>query len=128
VLPAGASNVEVVVSAILKDNDKIQNGDTLKFAIELEDSDLRDSDNERLVSGNVTVDTDTTNPYRSNVSTTVTLLDRGTLTIELKNDPDTDDNLENTVLAGSSNVTLAELEMEAEYEDVKVKEMTVTLS
>jgi hypothetical protein len=39
------------------------------------------------------------------------------------NDVDTDDNLENTVLAGNSSITLAEIELEAEYEDAKVKEI-----
>jgi hypothetical protein len=52
------------------------------------------------------------------------LLDHGTFTLRIKNDPDTDDNLKNTVLAGTSNVTLAELELEAKYEDIKVKEIT----
>jgi len=79
--------------------------------------DVEDSAGDDLVSGNVT----TTNA-NTHIATT-NLLDRGTFSISILNEADNDDNLENTVLAGSSNVTIAELEMEAEYEDTKVKEI-----
>ncbi len=116
-IAAGSDNVEVLATVVLKDSDKINNNDTLKLTAVLDTGDVEDSAGDDLVGDNLDIDNLNIHPVIT------TLLDKGTFTIKIKNDPDTDDNLENTVLAGTSNVTLAEIELEAEYEDAKVKEI-----
>ncbi len=121
-LKAGLDNVEVLATVVLKNNDKIKNNDTLSMILDTANLELKDSAGDSLVSANVT----TTQANNTQVFTN--LLDKGTLTIKIKSDVNNDDNLENTVLAWTSSVTLAELDIEAEYEDIKVKELAITLS
>jgi hypothetical protein len=113
-----------LVTVKLKDSEKINNGDKLILQVKENSIELEDSENQEI--------TDTSFPLYNNskvsVYATTVLLDKGELTITLKSDADTDDNLENTVLAGSSNVTIAELDIEAEYENIKVKELVFTTS
>ncbi|MDA7494855.1 hypothetical protein N8455_00780, partial [Candidatus Gracilibacteria bacterium] len=122
-IEAGSDNVEVLVTIVLKDNDSISDGETLFFELDTAslDDDVEDSDGSTL-GANLITDTANDNFAVTN------LLDKGTFAITLLDDVDTDDNLENTVLAGSDEVTLAELEIEAEYEDIKIEELTFTIA
>jgi len=122
-IEAGSKSVEVMMTVILKDNDGIANWDTLELEVKTADlaDDVEDSDNNEIDTANLNDDS-----INDNLAS-VELLDKGELSITLKDDVDTDDNLENAVLAGSDDVTLAELELEAEYEDVKVKELSFTI-
>lgn len=120
VIPAGSDNVEVLVTAILKDNSAVVNGNSIVLQTSITGSDLEDSDSNDV--SNVTIDAPTVNPVVTN------LLDRGTLSIMVINEADTDDNLENTVLAGEADVTIAELEIEAEYEDMKIEDLTFSIA
>lgn len=123
-IAAGTDNLEVLVTIVLKDNDSVSSSEILAFMVDTTTfaADVEDSDGNALVAGNLVINTANTN------IATNELLEEGTFRMVTLNDLDTDDNLENTVLAGSNTVTLAELELEAEYEDVKVKELTFTLS
>ena len=122
-IEAGSDNVEVLVTLVLKDNDSVLNNETLEFTLDTAAlaSDVEDSD------GNVLGANLVTTTANDNVAT-IELLDKGTFEITLQNDVDTDDNLENTVLAGNSSVTLAELEFEAAFEDVEIEELTFTIA
>lgn len=122
-IEAGSDNVEVLVTLVLKDNDSVLNNQTLFFELDTAAlaNDVEDSDGNTLGANLVT------STANDNLAVTE-LLDKGTFDITLQNDVDTDDNLENTVLAGSSNVTLAELEIEADFEDIKVEELTFTIA
>jgi hypothetical protein len=123
-IAAGTDNLEVLVTIVLKDNDAVTSGEILAFEVDATAlaTDVEDSDGNTLLTANLTLNT-----ANSNIASNE-LLEEGTFALRVLNDVDTDDNLENTVLAGSNSVTLAELELEAEYEDVKVKELTFTLS
>ena len=115
VIEAWSDNVEVLLTVTLKDNDKIQDGDKLVLKVDTTSLDLKDSSND---------DVKVLDLAHANDHLAVTnLLDHGKFVIRIKNDPDTDDNLKNTVLAGTDNVTLAEIELESKYEDTKVKEI-----
>jgi len=122
VIKAGTDNVEVLVTVKLKDNDSVTNHQKIALKLALTNNDLEDSNWDALNSANTDIALSTVNP----VSTE--LLDRGTLAIKVINEADTDDNLENTVLAGESNVTIAEVEIEAEYENMKVKELSFLIA
>jgi hypothetical protein len=116
-LAAGVDNVEVLLTLVLKDNDSVVNNqvlalelDTTALALDIEDTDGNDVTDLTLSAANTNVALNT-------------LLDKGTFAIKVLNDVDTDDNIDNTILAGTNSVSFAEVELEAEYEDVKVKEL-----
>jgi len=119
VVAAGSDNVELTLTAVLKDNDSVNNNDEIIFS--LADSDLEDSDWEALETANVDV---------NNVAATnnVVLNEEGTFTLNVVANGDYKDSVVSNVLAGASSVALAELEIEAEDEDVKVKELVLTIS
>lgn len=121
IFAAGADNVEVLVTATLKDDDSVTSGETLTIELLSANVDLEDSDGEDLAGANITLTTGSND-------TTTTLLDNGNFFVRVINDEDSDDSLENTVLAGESNVVIAELEIEAEYEDMRVKDLVFTVS
>jgi hypothetical protein len=115
-IAAGSDNVEVLVTVVLKDNDSVTNGQTLIMELLAANVELEDSEGEDLAAANITLTTGTKD-------TTTTLRDRGTLEMAVINNGDLKDSIEDTVLAGSTSVNLAEIEYKAEYEDVKVKEL-----
>ncbi len=114
VIEAGSDNIEVLVTAVLKDNSNIANGDYLAVELDTTALSLEDSDNDDLVAANVTV-----NNVISKIAETK-LLDRGTFLVKVVKNGDLKDDIEDTVLAGASAVALAEVEIQAEYEDVDV--------
>jgi hypothetical protein len=118
---AGADNVEVLLTAVLKDNDSVNNGDLMSFTLVAADVVAEDSDSEDLVSGAGVV-----TPAAS--ATIVKLNERGTFSIAVVNDGENEDDIEEVVLAGSSSVTLAEVVLEAEEEDMDIEELRFTLS
>lgn len=120
VIAAGSDNVEVSVIATLKDNDGIDEGDTIALTLSEGDIDLEDAEGEDLLSGNKTY-----NP--TSTATTVVLNEAGQLEVRIVQDGDNDDEIEEVVLAGTSNVALAEVEFEADQEDIKVKEMVFSI-
>lgn len=128
VVAAGTDNLEVVLTLTLKDNDNVSNNDELILEVEDFDSSVAgvQLDAEDYSEGEYVLNQTTTNVNTKLAS--VELLDRGTFAFELKNDADNDDKLENTVLAGSNGVVLAELEFNAEYEDAEVENLVFTLS
>ena len=123
-IEAGSDNLEVLVTVILKDNDGVNTNEVLAFVVDTAafSTDVEDSDGNALSAGNLVVNT-----ANSNIAINE-LLEEGNFSMIVLDDFDSNDNLENTVLAGSNSVVLAELELEAEYEDVKVKELTFSLS
>lgn len=118
---AGSDNVEVLLTAILKDNDSVNNGDTISFTTTASDIVAEDSDAEDLVSGAGVVNA-------ASSATVVQLNERGTFAIAVVNDGENEDDVEDVVLAGTNSVTLAEVVFEAEEEDMDVKELRFTLS
>lgn len=118
VVTAGSDNVEVTVTAVLKDNDSVSNGDLLvldNVAVV-----AKDSENEQLVSTNVTV--------ANNSDTTLKLNELGTLTFKVVQNGDNKDEIDDVVLAGTNGVALAEVEFEADEENAKVQELVFTAS
>lgn len=120
VVAAGSDNVELLITAVLQDDDSIGVLETVTMELLAANLDLEDSDNETVT--NVTLPS---NP--SSKDTTTTLREEGTFSVKVINEVDTDDNLENTVLAGNAGVVLAELEVEAEYEDMDVETLEFTI-
>ena len=120
-IAAGADNVQLLITAVLKDDDSITSSETLTMELLTANIELEDSDGEDITGANKVITTGSNN-------TTTTLRDRGTFEIKVLNEVDSDDNLENTVLAGEAGVVIAELEMEAEYEDMDVKELFFTVT
>lgn len=118
---AGADEVDVLLTAKLKDNDTVSAGDLIEFSLVKTDIVAKDSDNEDLLASAKEVNVATNNAV-------VELNDRGTFTINIVNNGDNEDEINDVVLAGTSGVALAELTFEAEEEDVKVDELRLTLS
>jgi len=116
VVAAGSDNVEVTITAILKDNDSVSQGDTLVLdKIKVADFLVEDSEGEDLLAGNKTVN--------QSSSTNITLNENGSLDFVIVNNGDNKDEIEDVVLAGTNSVALAEVELEANDEDMKVKEL-----
>jgi hypothetical protein len=84
--------------------------------------DLDDSDNEALVSANI--DLDNANDKIHEIS----LLDHGTFDIAVVTDSDNTDDIENIVLAGTDSVALAEVQLQAEYENMDVKSLKFNIA
>jgi hypothetical protein len=121
-IEAGADNVEVLLTGILKDDDSIVNGDVLELAFDVASLELEDSEGEDLEAGNIT--TAAANTYNPNL----TLNEEGTFNIAVINNGDNEDDIEPVVLAGTNSVALAEVSLEAEDEDIKVKELAFTIA
>ncbi len=116
VIAAGSDNVEVTVTATLKDNDGIDEGDMVALTLAEGDIDLEDAEGEDLLAGNKSFNATST-------ATSIVLNENGVLEVRVVNDGDNEDEIEDVVLAGTSNVALAEVELEADQEDIKVKEL-----
>lgn len=118
---AGANNVEVLVTAVLKDDDDIVNGDDFRITLTAAaDIDASDSNNDDISAVNETI-----NAVAS--TNTVELNENGTFTIAVVNDGENEDDIEDVVLAGTMDVTLAEVVLEAEEEDMDVEELRFTI-
>jgi hypothetical protein len=117
---AGSNNVEVLLTAVLQDNDSVVNNNAIAVIPSTTFADLEDSDGEELTALSVNIST-----AQSNITT---LLDKGTFSVKVLKEVDTDDNLENTVLAGENSVVLAEIDIEANYEDIKVSDLTFKIN
>jgi len=118
VIAAGSDNVEVTVTAVLKDNDSVNNGDLLvldNVAVV-----AKDSENEQLVIANVSV--------ANNSDTTLKLNELGTLSFKVVTNGDNKDEIDDVVLAGTNGVALAEVEFEADEENAKIQELVFTAS
>ena len=113
---AGSDNVDVTITAVLKDTDAVTNGDT--FKLDTVSLVAKDSENEQLVSGNVSV--------ANNSDTVLTLNEQGTLTFKVVTNGDNKDEIDDVVLAGTNGVALAEVEFEADEENIKVQELVFT--
>lgn len=116
VVAAGSDNVEVTITAVLKDTDAVTNGDT--FTLDTVSLVAKDSENEELVSGNVSV--------ANNSNTVLTLNEQGTLTFKVVTNGDNKDEIDDVVLAGTNGVAIAEVEFEADEENIKVQELIFT--
>ncbi len=125
VIAAGADNIEVLVTAVLKDNDSITGaGNVLALQVETATMELEDSNGDDLVAANVT----TTNINTANKLAETKLLDRGIFLVKVVTNGELEDDIEETVLAGSSAVALAEVEIQAEYEAIDVDALTFTVA
>jgi hypothetical protein len=111
---AGSDNVEVLVTALLKDSDAVALGDTVSFTTSDLRIDAEDTDNDDVVNESV---------INTLVPTTLVLNDKGSFTVRIVTNGDFEDDIEEVVLAGTNNVILAEVEIEAEEENVDVNEM-----
>jgi len=108
-IAAGSDDIEVLLTAVLKDKD----GVTGVLAFEVIEATLKDSENNDVTD-------EVTNAW---VSTKTTLRDRGTMLVKVMQNGDNEDSFEDVVLAGSNSVVLAEVELQAEYEDMKIKNL-----
>ena len=125
VIAAGADNIEVLVTAVLKDNDSITGaGNILALEVDTTTMELEDSNGDDLVAANIT----TTNINTSSKLAETSLLDRGTFLVKVVTNGELEDDIEETVLAGSSAVALAEVEIQAEYEAIDVDALTFTVA
>ena len=119
-IPAGSDDVEVVLYAELNDDGDDVTG-TMAYTTSVAGMEVVDSNNDTIVptlslkaaQGN---DKDTITTIRTN----------GTLEIDIDNNTDYDDMIEAAVLAGSSDVYLAGLNVHAEYEAMDVTDLTFT--
>lgn len=119
---AGANNVEVLVTAVLSDDDGIENGNS--FYLSLNSDTLiraKDSNNDVIAATNETIN------FVSGTNV-IALNESGTFTIAVVNDGENEDDIDDVVLAGTAGVTLAEVVLEAEEEDMDVEELRFTLS
>ena len=119
VVAAGSDNVEVVVTAVLLDNDSVNEGDV--FVLDNVDASelvLEDSDGEDLVDANVTVN--------NTSNTQLTLNENGSITFVVDLNGDYKNDIDEVVLAGESPVALAEVEIEAIDEDVEIEDLVFT--
>lgn len=116
VVAAGSDNVEVTVTAVLKDTDAVTNGDT--FTLDTAAIVAEDSEGEDLLAANVSV--------ANNSNTVLTLNEQGTLAFAVVNNGDNKDEIDDVVLAGTNGVALAEVELEANEENVKIEELVFT--
>ncbi|MCD5380517.1 S-layer homology domain-containing protein, partial [Candidatus Gracilibacteria bacterium] len=125
VIAAGADNIEVLVTAVLKDNDSITGaGNVLALQVETGTMELEDSNGDDLVAANIT----TTNINTATKLAETKLLDRGTFLVKVVTNGELEDDIEETVLAGSSAVALAEVEIQAEFEAIDVDALTFTVA
>lgn len=113
VIAAGSDNVEITLTATLKDTDDVNASDTVYVTALTVDAE--DSENEDLNNLKITYATSTTE---------VVLNETGTIEMKVVQNGDNKDEIEEVVLAGTSNVALAEVEIEADQEDIKVQELT----
>lgn len=120
VVAAGSDNIEVLVSAVLKDNDSIENNDRLAIMVDTASLELSDSEDEELATV-VTTDANTK-------LTETVLLSKGTFDITVVSNGDNKNEVVNTVLAGSKNVNLAEVELQTEKEAADVNELVFSIA
>jgi hypothetical protein len=119
-IEAGSDNLIVTVTAILEDTDDVNQGDVLVIdAIDTDEISVEDSEGEDLLAGNITIN-------ESNTDTEIELNENGSLDFAIVNGGDNEDEIEAVVLAGTSSVGLAEVELEANDEDMKIKELVFT--
>ena len=119
-VPAGANNIEVLLSATLESNDEVVNGDALSITLAKADIDAEDSDNEDLA--------DASKNLNNSIATVINLNEVGTFRIAVVNDGDMEEMVQDVVLTGTDDVTLAEIVLEADEEGVDVDELTLTLT
>lgn len=119
VIAAGSDNIEVTLTAVLKDTDDVEQGDTLVLDM-VTGLEVEDSEGEDLVAGNTIINTAS--------DTVVKLNERGSIDFAVVNNGDNKDEIEDVVLAGTNSVALAEVELEANDEDIKIKELVFTAS
>lgn len=119
-IAAGSDNVEVLVTAILQDDDGITSGSELYLVLDTANLEFQDSDNEDVT--NVDTNLVAYNPATT-TNTVTTVIDRGAINVAVTNNTDYDDEIDDVVLGGTAGVYLAGLEIEAEYEDISVDEM-----
>jgi len=116
---ADSDNVDFLLTAVLKDNDTVVTADTFSVALANTGIDAEDEDNEDVALTSAVV-TPTASP------TLITLNEEGTLRVEIVQNGDLEDDIEDVVLAGSNGVILAEVELEAEDENIDVNSMVFT--
>ncbi len=116
---AGADNVEVLVTAVLKDNDSVSGGDVIALELNLASLDVDDSDGDTLPNVVTTA--------ANNKLTKTTLLSQGTFEFAIIQNGDNKDDIETVVLAGSTDVAIAEYKMEADLEDMDVNSLKIRI-
>jgi hypothetical protein len=121
-VPAGSNNIEVLVTAIFKDDDDIVNADDFRITLTLDTQiDASDSNGDDIAALNETINSVA-------LTNVVELNENGSFTIAIVNDGEHEDDVEDVVLAGSASVTLAEITLEAEDENMDVEELRFTIS
>ena len=120
VVAAGSNNVEVTLTARLKDSDDVEQGDTLVLD-NITEFDVEDTDGETLALG-------TSAKVNPAADTTITLNEKGSIDFAIVNNGDNKDEISDVVLAGTNSVNLAEVELEANDEDIKVQELVFTMT
>ena len=121
VIPADSNGVEVLVTAVLKDNDNIKDGDIL--ALKLDDSSVKVDDSKWDTLPTSSVDLSDAN----NKPTQTALLEQGTFEFAIINNGNYKNDIDSVVLAGENDVALAEYKMEADLEDMDVKKLRVKI-
>lgn len=132
-IPAGSNNVEVLLTATLA-NEDINNGSVVTVAvvngsIKIEDSEGNDTN---VVTTLVPATTPTasastsTSPVSDTGYNATIFNDRGEIVITQVDNTDYEDDVEDTVLAGTDAI-IAQLEIESKYEATEVKELRFTI-
>ena len=120
VIAANSDDIVVLLTAVLKDKD----GATGTIAIKVAEATLKDSENNTVLeSTNDNGDKINDDVVTGEISTTTTLRDKGTMLVKVIQNGDNEDAFEDVVLAGTDSVVLAEVELQAEYEDIKIKNL-----
>ncbi len=123
VIPAGSDNIEVLVTAILKDNSAITGaGNYLALMVDTSALSLEDTDGEDILAANITSSAINSKPTKTE------LLDRGTFAVNMVQNGDLEDEIEETVLAWTTDVAIGEVEIQAQYEAVDVDELTFKIT
>jgi hypothetical protein len=110
VIASNSDDIVVTLTAVLKDKE----GATGTLAFKVEEVTLKDSENNDVADSDVVT---------GETSTTTTLRDKGTMLVKVIQNGDNKDSFEEVVLAGTDSVVLAEVELQAEYEDMKIKNL-----
>ncbi|MBS9775226.1 hypothetical protein KGV52_00775 [Candidatus Gracilibacteria bacterium] len=110
---AGADNVEVLFYLTLKDNDNIS-GSTL--ALQFEEVEAEDDNNTDLTVARKNLITTKANQYKTQIN----IQKSGSFYAKVTNSTD---KIDTTILAGTSNVNLANVEMQAELENADIDEL-----
>ncbi|MDQ7009451.1 MAG: S-layer homology domain-containing protein [Candidatus Gracilibacteria bacterium] len=128
-IAAGSDNVELIVTAVLKDNDNIVNNDILALELDTTTFDVDNSDGDALLKvapyASTTVGNSVVLDSANSKLTKTNLKSEGTFQFAIINNGNNKDDIDSVILAGTTDVALAEFKMEADLEDIYVNSLKI---